>query len=381
MIREFMVNPLKFLLCLLTLCIFLGKMQIAAYDDNYKPAQIEHQIIQNPYKKEENLEFFMLKPADQTKTLCPVIFLLHGYQPLENSIGGKQLVEYGYLEFLANEGIVAVSVSIPGYGKSTGKRDFGGPDSQDAIIAVINHVKNLPFIDSSKMGIYGISRGAQLAGMVSSHYQDMIIQILESGFYDLVSFQSDTPNYLEGIKNSIIQEGGNTLEALIERSHIYYTDDVNASTLILQGEFDDRRQLPATQKLHQLLLKQGIDSVLKIYSGELHVLPASKWETIIPFVREHFFNLYGIGIKVSEATPAMQILKIHPNSPASHEKKLKVGDAILSISPMNDDVEISTLRMPTNKFISLVLGKKDSSLGLQIQHFDLSIENIVIQRG
>ncbi len=248
-------------------------------------------------------------------------------------------------------------------------------------IVVINHVKNLPFIDSSKIGIYGISRGAQLAGMVSSYYPNMSIQILESGFYDLVSFQSDTPNYLEGIKNSIVQEGGNTLEALIERSPIFHTEGVKAATLILQGEFDDRRQLPAAQKLHQQLLKQGVDSLLKVYQGEPHALPANKWDTIIPFIREHFFGLYGIGIKVSEANPAKQILKIHPNSPASKLEKLKVGDAILSISPMNDHTEISVLQMPTNKFISLVLGKKDSDLRIQVQHFDLYIEDIVIKRG
>ena len=102
---------------------------------------------------------------------------------------------------------------------------------------------------------------------------------------------------------------------------------------------------------------------------------------IIPFIREHFFDLYGIGINVSEAIPAMQIVKIHPNSPASKLEKLKIGDAILSVSPMNDDTEISALRMPTNKFISLVLGKKDSDLRIRVQHFDLSIEDIVIKRG
>jgi hypothetical protein len=32
----------------------------------------------------------------------------------------------------------------------------------------------------------------------------MYLQILESGFYDLVSFQSDTPDYLEGIRNGLV---------------------------------------------------------------------------------------------------------------------------------------------------------------------------------
>lgn len=356
-------------------CFCMTSMLVAVQTNG----NIEQQIIPNPNKSEEKIEFFILKPAHEGP--FPVIFLLHGYQPPENSNGGKQLVEFGYLQRFSNQGVVAISISMPGYGNSTGKRDFGGPHSQQAVIAVINHIKNLPFVDPSRIGIYGVSRGAQLAGMVSSHYPKMSFQILESGFYDLVSFQSNTPDYLGEIKNSIFQEGGDTLEALIERSPVYHINDLKTPTLILQGEFDDRRQLPAAKKLNQELIKKGIDSILKVYQNEVHDLPLDKWDTIIPFIRERFFGLYGIGIKVSLATPAMQIVKIHPNSPASKLKNLKVGDAILSISPTNDQTEIPVLRMPTNTFMSLVLGNKGSSLRIRVQHFDLSIEDIVIERG
>lgn len=336
-------------------------------------------MILNPEKKENEIEFFSLKPPGDGP--FPIVFLLHGYQPSENSLGGKQLVEYGYLDRFAKEKIVAVSISVPGYGNSMGKRDFGGLDSQNAIIAVINHFKTFNCIDSSKIGIYGISRGAQLAGMVASRSQDVSVQILESGFYDLFSFCSKIPAYLDEIKNSIFQEGGNTHEALAERSPLYHTNSTRAATLILQGEFDDRRQLPSAQQLHAKLLDQGVESLLKIYLNEFHVLPAEKWDVIIPFVRQHFFNVYGIGIKVSEANPAIQILKIHPNSPAQQSGKLKVGDAILRISPMNDDIEIDVLRMPINKFVSFLLGRKDSKIRLHVQHFDRTFEDIVLSRG
>lgn len=342
-------------------------------------AGIQKGMIPNPEKKENEIEFFSLKPEGDGP--FPIVFLLHGYQPPEISLGGKQLLEYGYLDRFAKEGIFAVSISVPGYGNSTGKRDFGGPDSQNAIIAVINHFKTFNFIDSSKIGIYGISRGAQLAGMVASRSQDVSVQILESGFYDLFSFCSEIPEYLDGIKNSIFQEGGNTPEALVERSPLYHANSTKAATLILQGEFDDRRQLPSAQQLNAQLLDQGVESLLKVYLNELHVLPPEKWDVIIPFVRQHFFNVYGIGIKVSEALPAIQILKIHPNSPAQKSGKLKVGDAILSISPMNDNIEVDTLRMPINKFVSLLLGRKDSKIRLRVQHFDLTFEDVVISRG
>jgi dienelactone hydrolase len=361
--------------CILFLSFFLNQF-IQADVSKYK--NVEQQKIANPQNKENEIEFFYLKP--EGKGPFPIIFLLHGYQTPEKSIGGKQLLEYGYLERFANEGVVAVSISVPGNGNSTGKRDFGGLDSQKAIIAIIDHFKTQTFIDSSKIGIYGISRGAQLAGMVASQCPDISLQILESGFYDLISFCSDAPQYLEGIKNNLVEEGGNTLEALIERSPVYHADSMQAATLILQGEFDDRKQLPAAKMLHTKLINLGIESALKIFPGELHGLPAEKWDTITPFVRQHFLNLYGIGIKVSDPIPALQILKIHPGFSAFKSGKLKVGDVILRISPMNDDNEINALQMPMKEFVPLILGNKGTYVRLHVQHFDLSFEDIIIQR-
>jgi hypothetical protein len=151
--------------------------------------------------------------------------------------------------------------------------------------------------------------------------------------------------------------------------------------LILAGEFDDRRTVPGSIALHEKSLSEGKDSQLKIFPNELHTLLIGKWETILPFVRERFFKLYGIGINVSEIIPALQISKIHSNSPAANSGKLHVGDVVLSISPHNDEKEIDTLRMPLSQFTSLILGEKGTPLRLHIQHFDQSYENVVIERG
>lgn len=367
---------LRFCLCL---CIIFFHANASANSFYYHNDRVEKGMITNPANDDHSIEFFILKPTGQGP--FPLMILLHGYQAPNNSLGGKELVDFGYLDRFIDAGIAAVSVSVPGYGNSPGERDFGGPFSQNSILAVINHFKNQTYVDSSHIGIYGISRGAQLAAMVSSHSTDIAIQVLEGGFYDLVTFASNIPEYLELVKYNLEKEGGNSLEALKERSPAYHTDTVKAATLILHGEFDDRKQLPAAQKLHNNLIKHGVDCHLKIFAGEMHCLSAEKWDTIMPFMRERFFDLYGIGIKVTKAFPAMQILKIHPNSPALQNGKLRVGDAILSISPQNDEQEISVLSMPVEQFVTLMLGKKDTLVRLRVQHFDLSTEDVVVKRG
>ena len=189
------------------------------------------------------------------------------------------------------------------------------------------------------------------------------------------------PDYLNKIKENIATETGGTAADLIERSAIYHTEHIHSKTLILLGEFDDRRTLPSSIALHEKLLAEKKDSRIKIYPNELHTLSTDKWGTIIPFLREHFFHLYGIGINVSLIMPAIQIAKIHPNSPAALSEKLHVGDIILGISPHNDDHEIDTLRMPAPQLVSLMLGKKGTTVRLHVQHFDKTYENIVIERG
>lgn len=344
--------------------------------------EIEPQYIESSQHKNELIEFFYLKPEGDGP--FPVMFLLHGAQfpdKTDKTLGGKQFVGYGHLEKFNNEGMIAVSISAPGYGNSTGNRDSSGPDSQKAVIDVINHFKKMPFVDTNKMGLYGISKGAILGSMVSVHSPDIALQILEGGNYDQLSRYAIMPDYLHVILDTFIKESDGSVQALIERSAIFHTDKIHAATLILQGEFDDRKGLVSAEILHKKLLEKGVNSKLTVFHNALHVLPQEKWETIIPYLREKFFNLFGIGINVAQTKPAIQIAKILPNSPAFRSGSLKIGDAILKISPNNDEREIDALNMPVHEFVKHIIGVKGSSLRFKVQHFDLTIEDIIIERG
>lgn len=340
---------------------------------------VEAFIIENPYQPDKNIEFFVKKP--ERAGSYPVIFLLHGYQPEENSSGGRQLVDYGYLDRFVEEGIVAVSISIPGFGRSNGERDFSGPESQKAVASVIEYVASLGCADPTRMGIYGISRGATLASLVPIYYPELTVLILESGEYDVTNRRALLPEYLSGMRDNLLQEVGADDEDYIARSALYNTSSIQSTTLLLHGEFDDRRGLPSAVALQAQLLQEGKECLLKIYPNEGHALFQEKWDAIIPFVRQQFFNKYGIGIKITPPTPALQICKIHADSSASKSGRLKVGDAILTISPNDDEEEIDVLGMPVKQVIRYLLGEKGSRVRLQVQHFDLTYENVLLERG
>lgn len=339
----------------------------------------EQRFLVHPEAPENKIEFYSLFPKGDGP--FPVLFLLHGWQPEESSKGGKQLGDFGYLHILAAQGIAAVSISVPGFGASEGRRDFSGPCSQKAVCAVMDHFKTHPNIDPTRMGLYGISRGAALGAMVSSFYPNLKLQILESGFYDLLASPWPMPEYLNGIRENLLKEAGDDREAWINRSAVYHTDTIKATTLLLHGEFDDRHGLASAKDLHEKLLKAGGNSTLKVYPNATHCLNHGKWGEIIRFLRFHFLRVCGIGIGLSDPSPATQITEILPNSPAAYSGKLRVGDTILRVSPNNDKEEVDVLRMSKDDLASLIIGPPGTEVRLHVQHFDLTHEDIILKRG
>lgn len=367
-----------FCVFLVLIVITLQGALIANEREMQRKQTFERGVIAHPDQSENRIEFFYLLPNKEGP--FPVLFLLTGWQPEENSKGGKELAEFGYLHRLTAEGIAAVSISVPGYGNSDGKRDFGGYYSQRAICAVIDHFNQHPLIDSSRVGIYGISKGASLGAMVSALYPAVKLQILESGFYDLLTSPWPMPQYLNTIHDNL-KKVCDTPDSLMSRSAVYYADKIKATTLILHGEFDDRRGLSSARDLHKKLINYGVSSKLKIYPNATHCLTSEKWEEILSFLRFHFLNICGLGIKISDPSPAIQITEIFPGSPAALSGKLKIGDVILRVAPNDDAREIDVFRMPKNELLPLILGKPRTKVRLHVQHFDQTYEDIVIERA
>lgn len=222
------------------------------------------------------------------------------------------------------------------------------------------------------MGIYGMNRNATLASLVSASCSDLKLQILESGEYDLTSRRKDLPNYLKdlGLQEALLKEAGDNDQVLMERSSLYHTMSMHQTTLILHGEFDN----------HYGPLEQGVKSYLKIYPNGLHDLDIEKWDDNMLFLKEHFFDLVGIGIQLTQVGSVIQISKIHSGMPALISQKLKVGDTILAIAPNNEMTSINAIKMPLKELISHIFGKKDTSLRLRVQQFDYPIEDVIIER-
>ncbi len=90
----------------------------------HRIARAQTLSIAHPDDPAKKVEYFLEKPTGPGP--WPAIILLHGHQDWPRA-GGKDFVTWGVLDDFANRGYLAVSISQPGYGNSTGPADFCGP--------------------------------------------------------------------------------------------------------------------------------------------------------------------------------------------------------------------------------------------------------------
>ena len=203
--------------------------------------------IAHPDDSSKHVEYFLKKPGG--KGPWPTVVFLHGHQEGLRP-GGKDFVTWGILDRFANRGYLAVAVSQPGYGLSSGPADFCGPDTQHAVSAVITKLRRDGDSALDRVVIEGISRGALVAGLIAAEDRSIAGIILISGLYDLPRFIAN-PKSSEArlVAQSIIEETGGGSDALQKRSVLHFARNIKTAAIIMNGGKDDRTDPEQARRL------------------------------------------------------------------------------------------------------------------------------------
>jgi len=124
--------------------------------------------------------YWAVPPTAQGK--LPVVVYIHGVQG-DARPGAKNFVQGGLLELSASNGYLSIGMSMPGYGRSTGKADFCGAGTQVALRSVLARVRTWANVDRKRIIVSGLSCGAVAAAMVADK-ELLAGMVLISGVYD-----------------------------------------------------------------------------------------------------------------------------------------------------------------------------------------------------
>ncbi len=151
----------------------------------------------------------------------------------------------------------------PGFGKSQGKRDFVGPATVKALITGFKKLQREPHVDAKKMGIFGYSRGAIAASLMTLRLgTEVKAAVFGAGAYDFKKAYDEVT--IEGIRKNMEVEAGMTEKAIKERSPILEMKKLKSPVLILHSEKDEN--VPVNQAL---LLRDRLKSLGKEFEIKL----------------------------------------------------------------------------------------------------------------
>jgi dipeptidyl aminopeptidase/acylaminoacyl peptidase len=208
-----------------------------------------------PYKNDSfNVEAILVKPPHVVK--APAVILIPGYDLTAADFVPKAVR-------FAQAGLVCLTISEPGFGRSEGKPDFCGPNTLKAISIGIRKLLKETWIDDNRLGIMGYSRGATTASLLATRRNWFRAAAFVGGIYDLKQMFDNCP--VPDIKAAIAGEMDTTDAEFKKRSSLLDMDKLNCPVLIVHGASDINS--PPTQALS---LRALLDKLHKPY--EFHLL-------------------------------------------------------------------------------------------------------------
>src|SRR5690606_22948582 len=131
---------------------------------------------------------------------------------------------------------------------SEGIDEFGGNDVND-IKCLVEIAKTLNYVDTENIGVLGYSRGGLMAYLLSKQTDYIKTFITVGAPTDLFLSSKNRPELYKGVFYELIGDSITNRQAYIDRSPVYWANQLNEPLLILHGTNDKRVDIAESQKL------------------------------------------------------------------------------------------------------------------------------------
>lgn len=227
------------------------------------PEEFSYTSIDN-----NKVQGWILKPPDfNASKKYPVIFYIHG--------GPHAL--YGYTFFHefqvhAARGYVVVYTNprgSAGYAESfmsAIRGDWGNHDYKD-MMAAVDHICKLPYVDPSRIGVAGGSYGGYSTNWIIGHTDRFKCAVTDRSVVNLVSMSgtSDFPRFDNGYWKA---NSWDNPEEFIKQSPLTYVANVKTPLLIIHSEGDLRCPISQAEELFSALCQLNKEVVFVRYPQE-----------------------------------------------------------------------------------------------------------------
>ncbi len=247
---------------------------------------VKREIVYSKIGKHQ-LHLLLSRPNPLPKTALPVVIYLHG--------GAWRTGSYEKLNSaawnLAKLGFAVAAVEFRSSDDAVYPAQID--DCRAAIGFIKQHAKNYS-LDAAKIGVYGISTGGHLAGLLALTSSSVKCAALESAPTDLLSLNNGAGLDWNAPLSPLTRLLGGTVQQkadLAQRaSPLFYADEYAPPILLLHGDADEFVPLQQSEKLYQKLKAAGATVDFQVYAGEAHGLKNARAQADARIAR--FFGRY-----------------------------------------------------------------------------------------
>ena len=214
--------------------------------------------------------WYIVPPDFDKNKKYPLVLIIHGgphamYRPQFNYLW-HQFASDGYVVLYTNPR------GSTGYGSDFANvidNDYPGQGDLSDLLAGVDHVTELGFIDEDNMYVQGCSGGGVLTAWVVGHDDRFAAAASLCPVTNWISMvgTTDIPAWtFEWFDVPFWEDPKNWLD----RSPIMRTGYIKTPTLFMTGILDIRTPMPQTEEMYVALKEAGVDTVLVRMNGEWH---------------------------------------------------------------------------------------------------------------
>ena len=231
---------------------------------------------------------YLVQPKNKRKHPC-IIYNRGGNKEFGKLTSKKAVF---ILARIASWGYIVAASQYRGNDGGEGKEEFGGKDVNDVLnlIPLFENVKNT---DTSKMGIYGWSRGGMMTYLTLTRTNKFKAAVVGGGLSDLRSWIHTRKDTIESVYyENIPNYTQNKSKAINNRSAIYQVENISKTTpiLMVHGTSDWRVVPEMAIDLSKAFIANKIPHRLVLFEGGNHGL--SEFNTEVDAMTKQWFDDY-----------------------------------------------------------------------------------------